>query len=198
MKIEIRQRDRRAILVLAVALLAYGLISRVLLPQFSQLREAAGDMAQKEEQLKKYRRAIVRKGRYSQMLEQARKNAAEAEGHLIRGDNASLASVELQTIVEDISKRLEIPLGPRSVTPARKRDEFFNEITMALSLDCTPNQLATFLSEIRMAPKFVIIRSAQVQPARIVSEAPKNEDFVKTLHVNLTLSAILSTPSRKG
>jgi hypothetical protein len=177
MKLQIRKRDRRALLGLGVAVAVYVFISSVILPGLDRLQSASQDAADKEQELVKYRRATTRKGRYTQLLAQARKNVSEAEAGLVRGDNASLASVELQNIIEEAAKKLDIQLSQRNVSTARKKDQFFNEITMTLSFDCTPNQLAMFLGEIRNAPKFVVVRNAQVAPVQMVQQAPQDGDL---------------------
>ena len=148
----------------------------------------------------KYRRAQIRKGHYTQLLDQARKNVNDAESRLIRGDNASLASVELQNIIEEAAKKVEIPLGQRNMSTAKKKDQFFNEIAMTLSFESTPNQLTMFLSEIRNAPKFITVRSAQIAPVQVLQEAPKKGDFEKTVRVSLTIAALLASPvqEKKG
>jgi hypothetical protein len=194
MKFELRPRDRRALLGLAVALAVYVGLSQVVFPAFDRLASGFAEVTEKEGQLMKYRRAQIRKGQYTQLLEQARKSMAEAESRLVRGDNPSLASVELQTIVEESAKKVAIELGARSMAAPRKKDSFFNEITMTLAFDCTPNQLVTFLSEIRSSPKLISVRSAQVVPAQVVHAAPPKGDLMKTLRVNLMLSATLSSP----
>src|SRR5690242_10254753 len=101
MKFELRERDRRALLLLAGAAVLYGVISFGLLPAFDTLKGASSGVADKEEQLRKYRRAVIRKGHYGQLLDQARKNVAGTEAGFIQGDNPTLASVELQTIAEE-------------------------------------------------------------------------------------------------
>src|SRR5690348_12786626 len=122
MKLEIRKRDRRALLVLAFGVFAYVLLSTAVLPAFDRLQSASQDVGDKEETLMRYRRAVIRKGHYGQLLEQARKNLTDGEGKFIRGDNASLAAVELQNIVEEAAKKLEIALSQRNVSTARKKD----------------------------------------------------------------------------
>src|SRR5437762_6152741 len=101
MKFELREKDRRAILVLAAAAGIYAMVSYVALPAFDRLTQTPSSAGQQEDQLKKYRRALIRKGHYTEALAQARKNVSEAETRFVRGDNPTLASVELQTIVED-------------------------------------------------------------------------------------------------
>lgn len=194
MKFELRTRDKRALFGLAGALLIYVLLSQAALPAYDKLSLGKGEAVEKEEQLRKYQRALQRKGHYAKFLEQARKNLSEGESRLIRGDNPSLASVEFQGLVEAAATKFGIALAQRSISPARKKDAFFNEITMTLAFDCTPNQLMSFLAELRNSPKFVTVRSSQVSPAQIVYEAPKKGDFQKIVRVNLTLAAILASP----
>ena len=105
--------------------------------------------------------------------------------------------VELQNIIEEAAKKVEIPLGQRNMSTAKKKDQFFNEITMTLSFESTPNQLTMFLSEIRNVPKFITIRNAQMAPVQMLQEAPKKGDFQKTVRVNLTVAALLTSPAQE-
>ena len=198
MRFEIRQRDRRAIFFLAAATALYLLLSYGALPALDKLKEASSRVGDKEEQLKKYRRAVIRKGHYTQLLEQGRKTVSEAESRFIRGDNPTLASVELQTIVEAAAKKVGLDLNQRSVSAARKRDDSFNEITMTLALESTPPQIFGFLAEIRNAPKFITVRTAQLAPAQVIMEPPKKGDFMKVVRANVTISALIPAPVRKN
>jgi Tfp pilus assembly protein PilO len=205
MKLELRQRDRRAILLLVLASGLYLTISYLVLPAFDRVKAGAEAVADKEDDLRKYRRALISRDHYTQLLEQARKSSSEAEARLIRGDNPSLAQVELQTIVEDIAKNLNISLGPRSISTAHKKDDVFNEITMNISFEGTLNQLTSFLSALRAAPKFVTVRTLQIAPTQVVQEAPSKGELKKTVKVTLMISALLpkpaiaaATPAAKG
>ena len=198
MKFNIRERDRRAILLLGGAAIIYAALSFGVFPAFDSLKETSSRVSEKEDQLKKYRRAVIRKGNYTQLLEQARKNMAEAETRFIRGDNPTLASVELQSIVEQAAKKVGLDLNQRTVSPARKKDDSFNEITMTLALEATPSQIFGLRAEIRNAPKFVIVRNAQIAPTQVLTEAPKKGDFMKTIRANLTIGALIPAPVRKN
>jgi hypothetical protein len=198
MKFELGGRDRRAILLLAAASAIYVTFSYGVLPAFDRLKDASVQVGDKEEQLKKYRRAVIRKGHYKQLLEQARKNVGEAETRFVRGDNPTLASVELQTIVEGAAKKVGLDLPQRNITPARKRDDSFNEITMTLAVEATPAQIFGFLAEIRNAPKFVTVRNAQIAPVQVMMEPPKKGDFMKVVRANVTIAAPLPAPVRKN
>ena len=79
---------------------------------------------------------------------------------------------------------------------AKKADDFFFEITMTLAFESTPGQLASFIAELRNAPKVITIRNAQVAPTQIVHAVPASGEFQKNLRVSLNLAAILAQPSR--
>lgn len=194
MKIDLRG-NKKPLIALAVAVSGYLLISQLVLPQYDALRERSSSVAEKEDQLRRYRRALVSKDQYARLLERAAKSVGEGEARLIRGDNPSLASVELQTIVEEAAKKLNIPLGPRTMTPAKRKDEHFNEITMTFSFESTLNQMTSFLGELRASPKFVTVRNLQVVPVESAQEPPVRGGLKKTVKVNLTLSGVLLTPS---
>ncbi len=74
MKLEIRERDRRSLLLLVGAALVYAVFSFGILPAYDALKDASSDVGVKEEQLSRYRRALVRKGHYAKLLEKARKS----------------------------------------------------------------------------------------------------------------------------
>jgi len=198
MKVAIRERDRRAILLLGGAAVVYAVFAFGLLPAFDALKEGASGAGAKEEQLSRYRRALIRKDHYTKLLEQARKDVSALEDRLIRGDNPTLAAVELQTIVEEAAKKVDVELNQRNISAARKKDEHFNEITMTLAFEATPAQLTRFLEEIRNASKFITLRTAQIAPTEVIHEAPKKGDVKKMLRANLTISAALPMPPRKN
>ena len=197
MKFEIRERDRRALLLMASAALVYAILTFGLLPAFDALKEASSGANDKEQQLSKYRRALVRKGNYTQLLEQARRNVTADEARFVRGDNPSLAAVELQTIVESAAQKSGLELNQRNISSARKKDDFFNEITMTVAVEATPAQVSSFLAALRSAPKFMTVRSAQIAPVEVLQEAPKR-NFAKVLRANFTIVAALPIPVRKN
>jgi len=193
--IQPRDRDRRALYLLAIGLELYVVIDIVIFPVWDRVKDGAAAVTETEVQLQKYRRALVRKGNYNTLIQQVKKNLSDAEGRLIRGDNQSLAAVEFQNIVESAATKAGVGFAQRNVSTAKKRDEYFTEITITLSFDSTPNQLASFLSEIRNAPKFITVRTAQVAPLQTAFEAPKTGEFSKTVRVSLTLAALVAGPA---
>jgi len=198
MKVEIRERDRRALGLLALAVALYLVASWLVLPSYDRLKLAPAVAAEKEDQLRKYRRVLLRKDRYVQLIPTAKRQVAAAETVLLRGDNLSLATAELQSLLEDIAKRSDVTIAQRTVLSARKIDEFYNELPVSMAFDATPAQLVNLLTNVRMAPKFLTVRSVQVTAVQPITEAPKSGEHRKLLHVNLTIAAILEPAEKAG
>jgi hypothetical protein len=183
---------------LGLALGLYLMADQIVFPVYDRVKAGAETVSEKEDELRKYRRALLNKQRYTQLLEQAQKSVAEGESRLIRGDNPSLAQVELQTIVEEAAKKINITLGQRNVTAAKKKDQYFNETTMTISFESTLNQLTSFLGEMRTSPKFVSVRTLQVSPVQPASEPPARGELKKTVKVSMTIAALLPVPPVAG
>ncbi len=198
MKLAFQERDRRALIFLVCAVGLYFLVSAVVFPAYDDLVAAEALALQKEDQLLRYRRAMARSANYAELLEEARSRIAEGEARLISGDNLSLASSELQTLVEAAAERSTVELGQRNMAPARPVDAYFNEIAMSLTFQCTPEQLLQFLSDVRSLDRLVKIRSIQISPLHSTDALPEAGELTKDLSVSVTFGAVLATPSNAG
>ena len=194
MKFTLQTRDRRALILMACALGIYFLFSEVVFPAYDNLAASEGQALEKETQLARYRRALARASDHDLLLEDARGRVAEGEARLISGDNPSLASAQLQTLIEAAADRSGIELGQRNISPARLVDDYFSEIAISLTFVCAPGQLVEFLSDIRSAEGLVIVRAVQVSPLQGTDGIPAGE-LIKDLNVNVTFGAVLATPS---
>src|SRR5262249_52924517 len=152
------------LLLLILGAIVYAGTSFVLLPLYDSLKQGSSAVTDKEQQLSKYRRAMGRKGHYTELLDQVGKNIKTDETRFNRGDNPTLAAVELQTIVEGAAQKNGLTLNQRNISPARKKDDFFNEIAMTVSFEASPAEIARFLTDIRNSPKFVSARTVQFVP----------------------------------
>src|SRR5262245_14859345 len=103
-----RQRDRRALMLMALALIIYGLANWVVLPTYDRLSSAGDLAAEKQTQLRRYRRAELRKGQYTDLLKVASDRLTKSETVVIAAANVSLASAELQSLIEGVGNKLGI------------------------------------------------------------------------------------------
>ena len=215
MKMNLQKRDVRALGILAVAVVIYFLISAVGVPAFGALSGTETEVADKESQLKKYIQVVGRKGRYAELTNQAKKQVAEVEAVFIRADNSSLAAIEFQTLVEAAAARWGIQLSRRNVAispqsnsqnrgsgqkppaSAAPKDgaDTIRDMTMTLQFGSGPQQLISFLSELRTGPKFITVLSMNLAPEQLVTSMPKG-DFSKNLRVNVTLGAVMQIPNK--
>ena len=154
-------------------------------------------MSDKTDELRKYRRELSHRGNYAALKTDARKKLDEVKTHFFTND--ATGSADLQRTVEDVAKSVGIDLMQRSTTPPRKIDDLTGEATMSTNFEATPNQVVSFLNQLRTSPKIVNVRSAQIDPVQIAYEAPKLGELKKTLRVNLSIAgATLVTSEEKG
>src|SRR2546425_712446 len=114
MKLEIRPRDRNALLGLTFALAIYGVIAFVVFPASDRFAVAVDAVANKESQLRRYRRAQLRKGQYAELIKLASSKIAENEAVVNLGQNDALISAELQSTVETTAAKVGLTLTQRS------------------------------------------------------------------------------------
>jgi type II secretory pathway component PulM len=176
------QRNRRALILLGVALVVYIASSQFIFPWYDRLRAASGDVSAKTEQLRKYRRELLHQGNYEALTADMRKKITDARPYFFNDPT------ELQKIVENGAKTVGLDLAQRSATQTKKVDDLVNEISMTVAFESTPGQLVRFLDELRESPQIVNVRTAQIDPVQVVFAAPKIGEFRKTLRVNLTIA----------
>jgi hypothetical protein len=189
-KFELQTRDRRALLGLAAALVVFGFVHFVAFPIRDQLASAAATASEKEGQLRRYRRAQLRKGEYEQLIQVARRRNTDAESILMTGANASLVSAELQSMVEATAARVGLTLGQRSMGTPKKLNPFYSELALTLGFESTPGQLVALLAELHGMPKYINVRALQVSPVQPVQAAPQGTGMTKRIRVNMTIAVL--------
>jgi hypothetical protein len=198
MRLNLQRRDRRALVFLGVAVVAYIVLAWGLLPFYGTLREAESAAVEKEKLLQKYREVIGRKDRYVSLVAEVDNQMKQAEERIIRSANPSLAAVELQTIVEGTARKLDIALIQRSVAPATATEDPIRQITMTIAFEATPRQLVSLLAELRALPKSIRVLTMTVNPVQTAQEAPKDQKFSKNLRVGMSLGAWIETVATGG
>jgi Tfp pilus assembly protein PilO len=191
-KFELKQRDRRALILLALGLGVFVLADMVALPAYDRISAGRDSADQKEKELRRYRRAEQRKGQYANLLKLASERVVKSEAVVISAASVSLASSELQAMIEGVGAKVGVMMGQRTIGRPRRLNNFYAELPMTLSFESTPGQLTAFLNELRSLPRFVNARALQVSPAQMVFEAPKGGDLQKNVRVGMTVAALIS------
>jgi Tfp pilus assembly protein PilO len=192
-KLQIKQKDRRALIILALALVIYEVGTAVVLPAYDKLVAARDLVSDKESELRRYRRAQLRKGQYADLLKVTADRVAKSESAVIVAANAPLASSQLQSMIEEAATKTGLMLGQRTIGSVKRLNDFYAELPVTLSFDSTPGQLVAFLSELRREPRFLTVRSLQVSPVETILEAPKGMAVSKTVRVLMTVVSLTTT-----
>ena len=187
----LEDRNRRAVLLLVFALLVYVSFAEVVFPAYDNVSSLNDRVTERAEQLRKFRQAVSRKGNYGTLIADANKRVAELQTRLLTGTNPVTAASEVQSMVEDSARKLEISLSQRSIIAAKKKDALTTEVGVAVTFESTPFQLAGFLSEIRNAAKFLRVSAVQVTPVQLARQLPANGELGKNLRVSLTVVGLV-------
>jgi Type II secretion system (T2SS), protein M subtype b len=180
-------RDRRALIVLAVAFAIAG-IYFVVRPSSSGTSEVvapSGDIPTAEQRLERMRLSVARVPGKSQTLAQARAELAGREKGLFAAPTAAQAQEQVLQIVRKIASQqapaVEIH-GFDLAMPPRKLSDDYGQVSVAVTADCTIDQLMNMLADISARPELIATESLQ-----IVSADPKQ----KTMHVRLAVSGVV-------
>ena len=191
MKIEIRPRNRRALLGMGIALILYLALDRLVFPVWDGLSQAEEIVASKEDQLRRYRRALVRQARYGDLEQTVVAQTADLERLVIQAENESLASVELQSVVDTLFSSAGLVAIQRTIVGERELDDFYSETAMTLVFECSPSQLMFLLSEFRNSGTFLNVRSLQVIPTELATGPADGQILSKGLRATLTVAALM-------
>src|SRR5690349_17290156 len=117
---------------MGLAIVIYGGVNWVLLPAYDRVSAAQDLASEKEIQLKRYRRASLRKGQYETLIKVADERLAKSEGIVIPAANTALASAEFQALIEGASNKVGLMLSQRMIGNPRKLNDFYAELPMTL------------------------------------------------------------------
>jgi Tfp pilus assembly protein PilO len=186
-----KPRDRKALILLVLALAIYAGTNTFVLPAYDRIANAKDVAADKENLVRRYRRAELRKGQYADLMKTAADRVTQSETVVITAPNLSLVSAEFQSLVEDAAKKVGLVVGQRTVGTPKALNDFYAELPLTISFESTPGQLVSFLNEIRNIPRFMTINSLQVSPTDFVVDPPKGMAVSKNIRVSMTLYSLV-------
>ena len=141
MKLEIRQRDRRALSLLVLAVAIYGVVEWAVLPAYDRISAAQERAADKEKQLRRYRRAELRKGQYADLVKVADERVRKSESVVIAAANVSLASAELQSLMEGTANKVGVMLVQRMIAAPRRLGRKYSSVSPSCAGGCSVGML---------------------------------------------------------
>ncbi len=192
-------RDRRALIVLGVALLAGGLIYWLSNSTPSSSGESAKitpvdsiDRAQRR--LATLRKQAATLPGKQAVLRQASLELGEREKGLIPGDTADQAQAQLVQVIKRVAAQQTPPLEMGQVELGRPRSygTAYGLVSVSITLTCRIDELVNFLAALGAQPELTA-----TEEIRFGAAHPKQ----KTMPVRLTVSGLVARrliPAQKG
>ncbi|MBI1787373.1 MAG: hypothetical protein HYR60_07460 [Acidobacteria bacterium] len=185
-------RDRRAILLLAVAA-AVMVVWRMVLSGPAATAEAAVDsVPMVEKQLARLRQSAAALPAKETFERRALERVAELEKGMLRADTAEQAQAELLKIVRELAKAEKIDARGGELGPVRPLGEDYGEVAVSVSFECGIEQLVNLLAVLTQQSAMLATNEIQVTSANAKT---------KMTGVRLTLAGVVPrklAPEKKG
>jgi hypothetical protein len=192
-------RDRRALIILGVALSVGGLIYWLSNSTPSSSSESAKiapvdsiDRAQRR--LATLRKQAATLSVKQAVLQQASAELSEREKGLLPGDTADQAQAQLLQVIKRVAKEQTPPLEMGQIELGRPRSygSAYGQVSVSITLTCRIDELVNFLAALGAQPELTA-----TEEIRFGAAHPKQ----KTMPVRLTVSGLVARrliPQQKG
>jgi hypothetical protein len=197
--VTLRDRDKRALVVLAVVLPLAGLIyllsgSSSSSGGGSKVAAPVESVARDERRIAILRAAMATVNGKESVLKQVSAELADREKGLIPGDTAEQAQAQLLQIMRRLAKTQFPPVDLRQSELGQPRSygESYAKVTVSVSFDCRIDELLNLLAAISAQPEIIATDEIRCGAAN-----PKS----KSMPVRLTVSGLVPrrlVPEKKG
>jgi hypothetical protein len=181
--VNLSERDRRALTILGVALVAS--LAYLYWPESDATVEVAGNQSveQLQDRLARFRTIAASAPAKEAILKTVGTQLAAREKGLLQADTAAQAQAQVIQMMRSIASSEAVPVDIRSTeigAVAPYGD--YGAVTIAVQMDCRVEQLVNLLAAIAARPEMV-----SPGDLRVTSSSPKE----KTMGVRLTLTALV-------
>jgi hypothetical protein len=185
-------RDKRALMLLAPALLL--LIWRITSSNSAEtpVATAAESVPQAERRLEKLRQAVSMVPGKEQLFKQVSGELAAREKGMIAVGTAQEAQALIQQILRQVGSAQGIEVRGAEFPPVKPLGSEYGEAPVSVAFDCAIEQLVNFLAAIGARPE--LLATTEI---RVFSNNPKD----KHIGVRLTVSGVVPKkliPEKKG
>lgn len=186
-------RDRRALLLLAVAGAVMLIWRIVLVRDEGEIADAATASVEiAEKQLARLRSVAATVPTREKAAQDAMQQVALREKGMIPGDTAEQAQAQLLQIVRRIGKNESIDARGGEFGPVRPLGDHYGEVSVATTFDCTIEQLVNFLAALTAENELLATSDIQISTANAKE---------KKLRVRVVLAGVVDrrlVPQKKG
>ncbi|MBX9602175.1 MAG: hypothetical protein K2X35_14280 [Bryobacteraceae bacterium] len=191
---QIHDRDRRALLLLAAAV-----VFVLLFQLFTSEPETAPQMAEQpvellEQKLDRLRQEVAAAPAKNEILKQVRAELTLREKGLIAADTAAQAQAQLLQTMRRVARAENPPveIGATEVGQVKPFGDAYGEVAVAVNMQCRIEQLVNIVAALSAQPEIMALNEMRVL-------SPGNKE--KTLNVRLSLSGVVArklVPDKKS
>lgn len=168
--------------------LLLALIYLVVISPIMSLEESwSQELVRNRQLLAKYQSLIGNKAKIDQGNKAMKAALAQAEGQFLSGNNAAVASADLQEILKKLTQDHGVQMTSTKVLQPREAGPYL-EVPVQAQLSCTTGQLLTILYQLEHHKKLLFVPELEVNAPRWVVGQVKKE---AALQVNLVVSGVI-------
>jgi len=186
--VKVSSRERMLILIgigVAAAVLIFYVATQ-LVPDGQSLSR---DVDLKKRMLRSQRDSLSREDLYKTRLDQYQKQLQQDLTHFLPGENASLASSELQKVIKEFADQSGVEITQRNVQQEKKIQDVAARVTVRIETNCTPEQLVQFLASIQSYDKALKVDELVINAMRLQRKYE--------IRPSLTISGYIRAPEEK-
>lgn len=117
--------------------------------------------------LLRHRELISKEAMYKARIEQYKQRLKLDHARLLPGDNASIASAELQKVLKGFADQSGVEIIRRDILSEEKLPDNLIKVKVKIETQCVPDQLVDFISAIESYEKFLTIDDMQITSFKI-------------------------------
>lgn len=168
-------KERKYIIITGCVLLFIGIIYRFY-PYMEESFSSNAQIQLRQKKIVKYREIASQRDYYENRFNQLNRLIERAESILLNGRTASLAAVDLQNVINDITERSGIEIKTMQVLKTENIDGgHYLRIPVEFSFESTIRQLKEILYKIEAHPKLLVVLSTKSRNKRL-----KDSGLIKT------------------
>lgn len=147
------------------------------------------DVGRKKQLLLKQREIINSEEGYKKRVDQYTRHLEQDLTRLLPGDNSSVASAGLQTILKDFADQSGVAITQKNTLPEKKvpDNEMLTKVSVRIETDCNLEQLVDFLIAIENYDKFLKVEEL------IITSFPIQRRY--QIRPSLTVAGYISSPN---
>ena len=190
---KITERDRRALIILGVALAIGGIFWVATSPSDEvEVVGAIDSVPAAEKRLIRMRQLSSMVPGREQALSEASAELAVREKGILQAETAAQVQAQLQQVLRRLAKKWSLELKGTEMGQTRKLGDHYGEVLISVSFDARVEQLVNLLAEITEQPELIATNEL-----RITGASAKD----KSMPVRLTVSGVVPralVPEKKG